>query len=128
MKFKTTAKEIRESAYNPLAIGYSELQYLLFYKSPDAYTCGIYGWNFDVYQLDGATICTGYRGMVGKKVPYEITRYFNKKAEKIIHDWNIPYEEKAEKLDVLIRAFCKSAKTGKIENDSDDSDDENDAA
>lgn len=66
MKFKTTRKEIVNNYSNIRAVGYCDLYYLLSFKNPSAYTCGVYGWNFDVYALDGLTICTGYRNMPGK--------------------------------------------------------------
>ena len=49
MKYKTTAKEIRKGACNLHSAGYCDLQYLLTNHSPNAYTCGVYGWNFDIY-------------------------------------------------------------------------------
>lgn len=43
MKYKTTARVIREGACNPRSAGYCDLQYLLTNHSPSAYTCGVYG-------------------------------------------------------------------------------------
>lgn len=40
MKYKTTAKAIREGSCNPRTVGYCDLQYLLTNHSPVAYTCG----------------------------------------------------------------------------------------
>ena len=68
MKYKTTAKALREGACNLRSAGYCDLQYLLTNHSPVAYTCGVYGWNFDVYEVYGLTICTGYRGMPGERL------------------------------------------------------------
>lgn len=109
MKYKTTAKAIRQSGETALAIGYCDLADLLRYENPIAYTCGVYGWNFDVYKVNGINICTGYRGMVGKSVDYEITREYNGKARKINSDWSIPYEEKREKVNALLMEFLKKA-------------------
>ena len=70
-KYRTTAKAIRDAmrAGTPtVAMGYCELQRLLGCADPEAYTAGVYGWNFDVYRLGGLTICTGYRGMIGADV------------------------------------------------------------
>lgn len=67
-KLKTTRKAVVE-AISPAMLkscGYCELQNLLHNHSPIAYTIGVYGWNFDVYDVYGLTICTGYRGMPGK--------------------------------------------------------------
>lgn len=69
MKYKTTAKAIRQ--FTPsnylISAGYGDLQDLLSFHEPSAYTCGVYGWNFDVYDVHGVTICTGYRGMPGRR-------------------------------------------------------------
>lgn len=108
MKYKTTAKAIRENAGNTVSVGYCELQTLLSNHAPVAYTCGVYGWNFDVYEVYGLTICTGYRGMVGRRA--NNSRDYEKQAEQIM-DWKnrIPYEEKRERLEELLKEFCKQA-------------------
>ena len=107
MKYKTTAKAIREGACNPRSVGYCDLQHLLNNHSPIAYTCGVYGWNFDVYEVYGVTICTGYRGMVGPRC--EGVREYDKKAEKILSWENkeMTYDEKREAVENLLHEFCK---------------------
>lgn len=107
MKFKTTAKAIRESYGKKIAIGYCGAQHLLNYENPVAYTCGTYGWNFDVYDIDGVTICTGYRGMVGAHVDYDVLCEYETAAEKIVYDHTIPYEEQRERVSALLREFIK---------------------
>lgn len=69
-KQRVTAKRIREAeraGVPTVRMGYCVGQSLLRDIEPDYYTAGIYGWNFDVYQIAGLTICTGYRGMIGAK-------------------------------------------------------------
>lgn len=107
MKFKTTAKAIRENGGRVLACGYCGMQNLLYYRSPIAYTSGVYGWNFDVYDVDGYIITTGYRGMVGQRVDYERLREYELKAEKIVYDHALPYDydERRAKVDALLREF-----------------------
>ena len=107
MKFKTTRKAITEGSAKIVSAGYCDLQCLLRYHEPLAYTCGVYGWNFDVYEIDGLTICTGYRNMPGKRAN-NILEY-EKKAEKIAENWNIPYEEKKEQIENLLHEFIKQA-------------------
>lgn len=70
MKVKTTRKGIVNStpAKALKCAGYCELQALLRNHEPVAYTSGIYGWNFDVYEVYGLTICTGYRNMPGSQL------------------------------------------------------------
>ena len=105
MKYKTTIKAIREGACNPRTVGYCDLQYLLTNHSPNAYTCGVYGWNFDVYDLDGITICTGYRGMIGPRC--EGIAEYEKKAKDIFHDEKLTYNEAREEIENLLHEFCK---------------------
>lgn len=105
MKYKTTIKAIREGACNPRSAGYCDLQYLLRNHSPIAYTCGTYGWNFDIYNIYGVTICTGYRGMVGPRCK-GISEY-EKKAEAIFHDKKLTYDQAKEKIENLLQEFCK---------------------
>ena len=69
-KQRTTTKDIRERArlgVPTVYAGYCDAQYMLMGITPDYYTAGVYGWNYDVYSIAGLTICTGYRGMVGKR-------------------------------------------------------------
>ena len=101
MKYKTTAKEVRDGYYKIISVGYCELQGLLSYKSPVAYTRGLYGWNFDVYDIDGVAICTGYRGMPSKNstTDYKLVREYEAKADG----------KTAEEKEVLIREFIAKA-------------------
>lgn len=107
MKYKTTAKAIRENACNPRTVGYCDLQHLLTNHSPVAYTCGVYGWNFDIYEVYGVTICTGYRGMVGPRC--EGIAEYEEKAAKILSWENkeMTYDEKREAVENLLHEFCK---------------------
>lgn len=68
MKYQTTRKALTTSGENLKSCGYCELQHLLKNHDASAYTCGVYGWNFDVYHIYGLTICTGYRGMSGERL------------------------------------------------------------
>lgn len=83
MKFKTTTKELKEGYHNIISAGYCDLQNLLNYEKPIAYSKGIYGWNFDVYDVNGVAIATGYRGMPSKnskKATYDLIKEYDKKA------------------------------------------------
>ena len=97
MKYRTTAKALSQSGEPCLSIGYCGAQYLLTGLSPVAYAAGKYGWNFDVYNTNGVNICTGYRGMPGKSVDYEILRQYEKQAESV-YSSNLPYDERIEKI------------------------------
>ena len=60
-KFRTTNKEMMNESLC-YAVGYGDLQNLFRFENPVAYTCGVYGWNSDIYLLKNNTyISTGYR-------------------------------------------------------------------
>ena len=99
MKFKTTAKAIKANGGTIIALGYCEAQRLLACVSPIAYASGVYGWNFDLYEVDGVKICTGYRGMPGVSVPYALVKEFEDRAE------NVTWDERR----ALLSEFVKSA-------------------
>lgn len=105
MKYKTTAKALREYGYNVKSAGYCDLQYLLNNHSATAYTCGVYGWNFDVFEVYGVTICTGYRGMPGKRLN-GITEYEQKARDILSRENKAPYEEKRQAVENLLKEFC----------------------
>lgn len=105
MKFKTTTKCIRNGSANLRNAGYCSLHYLLQCHDPVAYTSGVYGWNYDVYEVYGVTICTGYRGMPGKRL--EGMEEYEKKAVSVWTDYNRPYEERRKEVEKLLHEFCK---------------------
>lgn len=111
MKYKTTAKAIREemrSGARVVSIGYCDAQTLLRNHAPVAYTCGVYGWNFDVYEVYGLTICTGYRGMVGPTA-CNVAEY-ERKARQILKDNNFTlWAEQKEQIENLLKEFCDQA-------------------
>ena len=109
MSFKTTRKSVVNSTASKdlLSVGYCGLATLLQNHSPIAYTCGVYGWNFDVYEVYGKTICTGYRGMPGRRAN-NIGEY-EKRAEAIRNDWDKPYEKRMEEVEALLKEFCEQA-------------------
>lgn len=109
MKFKTTAKAIRAAMTyeKTISINYCGMQHLLWNHAPIAYTCGIYGWNFDVYRVHGVTICTGYRGMPGIDPDYTTLRNYEREAERIVHDSGLSWEEKEQKTEALLKSFCE---------------------
>ncbi len=109
MKFKTTAKAIRNGSTNVVSIGYADACHLLNNHKPIAYTYGVYGWNFDVYEVYGLTICTGYRGMVGRNA--KNVHEYDRKAREILSWDNTEdsYETKREKVETLLKEFCEQA-------------------
>lgn len=109
MKFKTTRKAIVSGtpANRLVCAGYCDLQNLLVNHDPVAFTRGVYGWNFDVFEVYGMTICTGYRNMPGRRAN-NIGEY-EAKARVIRDDYNTPWDERMEKTEILLREFCAQA-------------------
>ena len=105
MKYKTTRKAIVKSSVNVRSAGYCDLSNLLNNHDPIAYTCGVYGWNFDVYEVYGVTICTGYRNMPGERL--EGVGEFEGKAREIWADYSASYETKRDETEKLLKEFCK---------------------
>ena len=96
MKYKTTTKAIKNGYANVKRAGYCKLHNLLSNHEPTAYTCGVYGWNFDVYEVYGVTICTGYSGMPGARL--QGVKEYEQKARQA---------EAPEQVERLLQDFCK---------------------
>ena len=107
MKLKTTNKEIKSNFSKIVKIGYCDAQYLLSYKNPFAYTCGIYGWYADFYQIGNSCISTGYRA-IGEKVDYELLKQLEKQAQAICLDYSLNDETKEKQIDELLNELLNS--------------------
>lgn len=105
MKIRTTRKAIVQNSDNIVSAGYCDLQYLLRFHEPKAYTAGVYGWNFDMYHIYGVTICTGYRNMPGRRAAG--IKEFESKAADVINAHFLRYDEQREELEKLVKEFCK---------------------
>ena len=108
MRLQVTRKQIANNHYC-ISVGFCQLQRLLTYAESPYYTAGVYGWNFDAYIFDykgcNVAICTGYRGMPGRSVPYDIKQEFETRAEKIIYDND---GNKKERLESLVQEFIST--------------------
>ena len=107
MKTQVTQKSVREAYTRVLRVGDGALQNLLRHERPRSYTAGIYGWNADIYVIDGVAIATGYRSF-GTKVPYELAKKYDRAAAEI-RERRLPYEETKEKLNALAVEFVREA-------------------
>ena len=101
MKLQTTKKQIKNNFSTVISIGYCSAQYLLYYKSPFAYSAGIYGWACDYYQIGAKCISTGY-SPIGANLDYSKLHEYENKAQKIINDYSLKYEEKVQQVDILL--------------------------
>lgn len=110
MKLKTTRKEIKNNVPEKYIwkAGYCSMQHLLYYKNPIAYTSGVYGWNFDLYDIGGVYFTTGYRNMIGKQVDYDLLNKYEDQAKEIINlRGKYEYDEKKDLVNNLLKEFIK---------------------
>lgn len=115
-KLRVTRKQIKEGYKNVIEVGYCELQTLLRYESARYYTCGVYGWSADIYEInDNTVIVTGYSPFGNIRVDRKIIKKYEDKAMKISHDWLKSYEENKKAIDKLIKKFIKEV-LGGVEN------------
>lgn len=97
-----TRKEIQNNFNKVYSIGYCGMQYLLRYQNRIGYNSGVYGWNYDIFSIDGIAICTGYRNMPGKAIDYKTVNKYEKKAEKIAQDITLDYNKTKKKINNLL--------------------------
>ena len=81
-KLKATKKEMQKYNYKILGVGYCNMQNLLQYKAPVAYSCGSYGWSCDYYNINGTIVSTGYSPINTKNMNYDhnLVKEYEKKA------------------------------------------------
>lgn len=111
MKFRTTKKAIMANYGNVIKVDYCDLQNLLKYESPIAYTAGVYGWNADIYDFGGVAIATGYRPFGNICPNYELQEKYEKEARKI--SYNYSYEEGRKALKELQKKFIEEVCKGR---------------
>ena len=102
MKLKATKKEIKQGYHKILGIGYCDLQFLLQYESPFAYSVRREGWACDYYDVDGVCISTGYSPLDTKNMTkdYELVREYDRKARDLIYK-----SAKVEEITALLKEF-----------------------
>lgn len=116
MKYKTTKKAVMAGYITVICVPYAELQHLLRFENPVAYTCGTYGWNADIYYIGNSTaICTGYRSFGNVVVKHDVCRKYDQEAKHLIEqayqqpiNGRFPtWEECNEMLQPLIADFVE---------------------
>lgn len=113
MKLKTTKKDVMSSYNNIISIGYCDAQFLLRGVEPIAYTHGVYGWNADIYNVDGVAIVTGYRPFGTIHASYNgIVKKYDEKARKLLRDYNADYKKQLAKVNKLLHKFIEEATKG----------------
>ena len=116
MKVKVTDKEVKEGYYT-IALGYCDAQNILNFQPARFYNYGVYGWRYDVYELDwNLAICTGYSPI--RSIPknlnekaVEIIRRYDKKAEVMRYKDYKKYDNYRRSLDRLYKKMVEELKT-----------------
>lgn len=106
MKVQTTKKAVKNNYSKIIRIGYCDLQTLLSLEEPFAYTAGVYGWNANIYDLNGIALVTGYRTFGEISPSWELIEKYEQKAKEVI-DLIYNYEERKEALKTLIDSFLE---------------------
>lgn len=108
MKTRMTKKFANQFYNTTIEVGYGCSQHLLSGIEPEGYTCGVYGWNADIYNVGNrVAIVTGYRPFGTVKADYDTVREFDKRAEAILSEgfrWS-DWDEKRKKLEALREEF-----------------------
>lgn len=111
MKLKISNKEIKQRFKNIIVIGYCNAQYLLKGIEPTFYNCGVYGWNYDLYEIDYNTcIITGYRNFPKPTLEYkyiDLERY-EEQAKKCYSNSFISYNDILKSIEVKRNNFIKN--------------------
>lgn len=109
MKLKATKREIKNSYSKLIRIGYCDLQYLLYFKTPFAYSAGLYGWSCDYYEISNNTcISTGYSPVGNIDPDYDLIRNYNETAQNIIYS-DLNMDQKREQVNALLNEFVKKS-------------------
>lgn len=109
MKIKVSMKQIKDNYYSVIGIPYCEAQYLLYFQDPNFYTCGVYGWNNDIYEISNLVcISTGYRNLQGNvKYDYKMLNEYENEARKIVNS-TLPWEDKQIQVNTLLNEFVQN--------------------
>ena len=106
MKLEMRKKDVVNNFNNIICIGYCDLAWLLRGSNRLGYTCGIYGWNADIYVVrENVCIVSGYRPFGNIQPGYELVRKYNEKARKICENWDTTWEYQKKRLEKLLNKF-----------------------
>ena len=101
MKVQVTKKQVMSSYSNILKLSSCKLQDLLNRFSPRYYTCGVNGWNADIYIIDGMCIVTGYNPFGNIMPSVDIVKHAESMFNECIHN-NIGTDaENKEAIEIL---------------------------
>ena len=107
MKKQTTQKSVKSTYEIIISVPYCELQFLLSHCDPVYYNTGAYGWNADIYIINGIAIVTGYRPFGNIKPDTETLRTYDDAAQKIRYNYDLTYNEQCVELENLLDKFIE---------------------
>lgn len=107
MKARVTNKMLREN--QAIKVGYCAMTYLLRYEEPVYYTSGVYGWNSDVYNIDGIIVSTGYRPAGTRRIDYKTIEVYEGMARDIADDDSLSYYHKKCRVRALLNELLSKA-------------------
>lgn len=85
MEKRLLKKDVINYYKNIISIGYCGAQYLLSGLNREGWTCGAYGWNADIFEINRTTaIVTGYRPFGNIDNKYKYLQEYEKKSRKNI--------------------------------------------
>lgn len=108
MKTRISKKDLRSMYSKVITLGTQCPNNMLRFHNPDYYTCGVYGWNFDAYDIDGVLIVWGDRNTFGKRADYDRIKFYEEKAKKIcdeLYTRTMKLDSIRTRLDALLKDF-----------------------
>lgn len=109
MKLEVKKSEIlrKSCGVGVYKVGYCELK-VLDVLSPIGYTCGVYGWNCDVYNVNGYILTTGYRPFgvsIDSKYINKCNKEFEMVYNKYKYDKEYKYNQYIEDCNYILNNF-----------------------
>lgn len=109
MKYRTTKKAIREMIDPVYCVGYCNIQNLLRFIDPFAYSTRAEGWACDYYYAYDVIISTGY-SPIGRKTDYNLCREYDQKAAAILRDYTLNVDDMRDQVNALLEEFVQRLK------------------
>ena len=111
MKFKTTKRAVMDGYSYVIETSYCSVYDLLSLESPNAYTCGVYGWNADIYSFGDTAIVTGYRPFGRLKArPETIEKYKRAALDLKKASASFSFSNTRDAMQALIADFIETVK------------------
>ena len=87
-------------------VGYCNIQNLLRFTDPFAYSARAEGWACDYYYIHDVIISTGY-APIGRKTDYKLCREYDEKAAAILRDYTLSVDDMQNGVAALLEEFVE---------------------